>query len=327
MTSVNDDIGIVAIGRNEGDRLKRCLTSLAKFSGAVVYADSGSTDDSVAYARSAGVHVVELDKAKPFSAARARNEGFAALTALNTDPKFIMFIDGDCELVDGFVDAAVAKFGEDETIAIVTGRCRERFPDATIYNRLCDMEWNGPVGDIDACGGIFLIRSPVMKRIGGFNDTLIAGEEPELCSRVREREGRIVRIAHDMCFHDADMRRFSQWWRRAIRAGNSYAQVNELHPGAYAAERRRAWLWGLFIPGAALLSAPFNGGLSLLLLALYGVSFCKTSFDLVRNGAQLDHALVHAAFLTISKFPNLIGMLSFKRKRASGKPIHIIEYK
>jgi hypothetical protein len=46
--------GLSVIGRNEGDRLKSCLQSLVPACDRVVYVDSGSTDDSVTFARSLG---------------------------------------------------------------------------------------------------------------------------------------------------------------------------------------------------------------------------------------------------------------------------------
>jgi hypothetical protein len=52
--------GVVAIGRNEGERLKCCLQSAAGV-GTLVYVDSGSDDGSVAWARARGIDVVELD--------------------------------------------------------------------------------------------------------------------------------------------------------------------------------------------------------------------------------------------------------------------------
>ena len=77
--SVTPELGVVVIGRNEGQRLARCLQSQAERTDSVVYVDSGSTDGSVALAQSLGVQVLALDPRTPFTAARARNEGFAAL--------------------------------------------------------------------------------------------------------------------------------------------------------------------------------------------------------------------------------------------------------
>src|SRR5689334_4384058 len=75
-------IGVVAIGRNEGERLRVCLESALRASPDVVYVDSGSTDGSVAMAKQLGVHVVELDLTIPFTAARARNAGFEKLVQI-----------------------------------------------------------------------------------------------------------------------------------------------------------------------------------------------------------------------------------------------------
>ena len=98
MTDRSDpQFGIVVIGRNEGERLKRCLQSLPK-SAPVVYVDSGSTDGSDLWAREFGAELVRLDPATPFTAARARNAGFRRLTEITPHTSFVQFVDGDCEL-------------------------------------------------------------------------------------------------------------------------------------------------------------------------------------------------------------------------------------
>ncbi len=324
---MNQSVGIVAIGRNEGERLKRCLASLKAAVDQIVYVDSGSTDGSVAHAKQQGILVAELEADMPFTAARARNAGFAALTSRWPEVSFVMFIDGDCELADGFPEAAAGALNADSNIGAVTGRCRERFPDATIYNRLCDMEWAGPVGEITACGGIFVVRADGFRKIGGFNENVIAAEDDDFCIRLRKTGVRIIRIDRDMCFHDADIRRFGQWWRRSVRAGHAFAQVGELHPGYFQSERRRAWFWGVALPLAAVLAAPFTYGLSLALLLLYPASLVRTRARLIRNGAAPDHASLGATFLTLSKFPNLAGILDYKRKKLSGRAPGIVEYK
>ncbi|MEO1136328.1 MAG: glycosyltransferase [Pseudomonadota bacterium] len=320
-------VGFVAIGRNEGERFKRCLASLQRAGDRIVYVDSGSRDDSISFARENGAAVVSLDPHEPFTAARARNEGFALLMEQWPDTNYVMFIDGDCELIDGFVAAALAAVENDDGITAVTGRCRERNPDTTIYNRLCDLEWDGPLGDIAACGGIFLVKASGFRAAGGFNPAVIAAEDDDFCIRLRKTGARVHRIDHDMCLHDADMRHFGQWWRRMVRAGHAYAQLGELHPGYFSAERRRAWGWGFILPAAALLGAPFTQGITLALLLLYPMSLVRTRAGLVGNGAAPAHATLGAVFLTLSKFPNLLGMLRYRWKRASGEPVKIVEYK
>ena len=205
-------IGAVVIGRNEGARLRRCLDSLvasrASFA-EIVYVDSNSDDGSVTLARSLCVEVVALDVTTPFTAARARNAGFKRLVERAPDVEVVQFIDGDCELLPAFVGAAIDALA-DESVAAVAGRLRERDVQASIYNRLCDVEWDGPVGDVDFVGGIAAYRASAFRGVDGFDPRLIAGEEPELCLRLRRRGHRIVRISDDMALHDAAMVRFSQ---------------------------------------------------------------------------------------------------------------------
>ncbi|WDI32099.1 glycosyltransferase family 2 protein [Hyphococcus flavus] len=327
MNEPSSHVGIVAIGRNEGDRFKRCLLSLKQESERIVYVDSGSTDDSVKFARNNGAHVVVLDKDKAFTAARARNAGFAALQEQWPDTENVFFIDGDCELVVGFVEAAISQLMSDRAIGVVTGRCRERRPDATIYNRLCEIEWRGPVGDIKACGGIFVTRAHAFQTVDGFRENIIAAEDDDFCIRIRSAGLRIVRIDQDMCLHDADIRKFGQWWRRMERAGHAFAQLGELHDGYFRSERLRSLGWGGVLPAVSLLSTPFTNGLSLFLLLLYPLSLARTRTGLIKRGVAPAHATLGAFFLTLAKVPNFIGMLKYKWKKRTASSIGIVEYK
>ena len=167
-------IGVVAIGRNEGERLRACLESARRDCEALVYVDSGSTDDSVEIARSLGAQVVDLDLSIPFTAARARNAGFERLCREWPDVTYVQFVDGDCELEAGWIAKAEQTL-DSEDWAVVCGRRRERYREATIYNRLCDMEWDTPVGPAAACGGDAMMRVDVFRQVGGFSEDLIAG--------------------------------------------------------------------------------------------------------------------------------------------------------
>jgi len=176
---ISDSVGVVIIGRNEGERLVRCLSSIDFSEYSVVYVDSGSTDGSIGAARGRGAVVVNLDLTRPFTAGRARNEGFAALRALRPQLQYVQFIDGDCELVDGWMRAALSFMEQRKDVAVVCGRRRERSPDASVYNRLCDIEWNTPIGEASRCGGDSLMRVDAFAAAGGFQPTLMAGEQVE----------------------------------------------------------------------------------------------------------------------------------------------------
>ena len=315
-------IGAVAIGRNEGARLRRCLASLQGRAARIVYVDSGSTDNSPEVAAAAGAQIVALDLARPFTAARARNEGFERLMGLGT-PQYVQFIDGDCELQPGWLEAAVAFLDSRPDVAAVCGRRRERHPEQSVYNRLIDREWDTPVGEAAACGGDVLIRAEAFRAAGGFDPRLIAGEEPELCVRLRTAGWRIWRLDAEMTLHDAAITRFGQWWRRARRAGHAYAEGAAMHGAAperhRVAQTRRALIWGLALPVAVLVLAPLAPPLALFLALAWPVQVAR----LTRRSGDLSEAL----FLTLGKIPEAIGVLDYHLGRLSGRRRGLIEYK
>ncbi len=324
-------IGVVAIGRNEGERLRRCLESVVKQAAAVVYVDSGSTDDSVALARSLGVQTVELDLSIPFTAARARNAGFARLQEVCPQVEFVQFVDGDCEVVAGWLERARQELEARPEVAVVCGRRRERFPDASPYNHLCDMEWDTPIGEAEACGGDALMRVGPLKEVGGYRDALIAGEEPEMCLRLREKGWKIVRLDAEMTLHDAAMTRFGQWWKRNVRAGHAFAEVSWLHRRSplriWARETRSNWLWGLLLPLVALVPAYWTWGLSALLLLGYPVLAWKIYRGRRRRGEASKDAARYARFCVLGKFAQVVGQIRYHRHRLLGRQSTIIEHK
>lgn len=321
-------IGVVVIGRNEGVRLKRCLASLVGAAQLVVYVDSGSTDASVRMARELGVEVVELDMTMPFTAARARNEGFARLQQLQPTIAYVQFVDGDCEVVSGWLAKAQAFLHEHPAVAVVCGRRRERFPQGSIYNLLCDLEWDTPVGEAKACGGDALMRAGAFASVSGFRPELIAGEEPELCVRLRAAGWKIWRLAEEMTLHDAAMTRFGQWWQRTLRAGHAFAEGAFLHGAAperhWLRESRRAWLWGLGIPLAVVLAGPIFGWPALLLLLVYPLQIVRLA---VRGARSPRENWLQALFLVLGKFPEMLGQVKFLWRRLGAGKSTLIEYK
>lgn len=323
-------IGLVAIGRNEGQHLLRCLLSAQGSVAVIVYVDSGSTDDSVSLARSHGVDVVELDLSTPFTAARSRNTGFAHLLEADDQIEFVQFVDGDCEVVSGWIECAQRELDAQPNVAVVCGRRRERYPDLSIYNRLCDIEWDTPVGETKACGGDAMMRVEAFQQVGGFNPTLIAGEEPELCVRLRQKGWKILRLDAEMTLHDAQMTSFSQWWKRAIRAGHAYAEGAWLHGGEperhWVKESRSIWLWGL-LPLLAFGMAWPTHGESLLLLVGYPI----LSYRIYRHMRQLGlisrDAALYALFCMLGKFSQVQGQIQFHLGKLLGRRSKLVEYK
>lgn len=325
--SIGNAIGVVIIGRNEGDRLLRCIESVIGQAENVVYVDSGSTDNSVANATTLGCDIVELDMTRPFTAGRARNEGFDFLISTNPTLKFVQFIDGDCALDPEWFDHALAKFQDSAKIGVVCGRRRERFPDATPYNALCDMEWDTPIGQANACGGDSLIRTAAFKEVNGFDNSFAAGEEPEMCFRMRQRGWQIWRIDAEMTLHDAAMTQFKQWWRRNMRAGSAYAQSAWTH--GRSAERYNVrdsvsiWLWAAVLPIVTILLMPFTAGFSIVLLGLYPLLGWRIYKWRRSIGDSAEASRLYSFFCVLGKFPQLEGQARFFATRES----KLIEYK
>jgi len=321
-----DDIAIVAIGRNEGDRLRRGLASVSNAGIRLVYVDSGSTDDSIEIAKAAGAQIVELDMSVPFSAARARNAGAERALVLSPKPRYIQFIDGDCAVANGWLETAREYLEGHQDVVLVTGWRAEQDRDASVYNAMCDEEWHQPAGDIEECGGDLMVRAEAHEKIGGYNPVVIAGEDIDYCLRLGTL-GRRVLLPQTMTLHDAAMLSFGQWWRRAVRAGHSYAHINDLHPGRSRRELLRAAAYGAVMPIAAILCLIFLPAGLVLICAAYALSYVKTVAGLRRNGQSLKESLHHSLFLWLSKFPNFIGLTTFYKRKLRCAEMKIIEYK
>lgn len=325
---VCQDVGAVVIGRNEGERLRRCLASLAGEASQLVYVDSGSSDGSVELALSLGAHVIPLDLAQPFTAARARNTGFRHLTQSATPPRYVQFVDGDCEVEAGWITAAQTYLMSHAEAGVVFGRRRERFPETSIYNRLCDLEWDIAPGECASCGGDAMMRVEALQSVGGYREDLIAGEEPELCVRLRQDGRKIVCLAQPMTIHDAAITRFSQWWRRAVRAGYSFAQGEHIHGGPpehhKVVETRRAWIWGAGLPVAIIAGVGFFGPPALLLSLIYPAQVARLY---LKRKKTMQYPFAASLFHVLGRFPEALGQLKFQRDLLTGRTGKLIEYK
>ncbi len=329
MAMTKPDIGVVVIGRNEGERLQRCLRSVVDSGSKVVYVDSGSTDGSTQQAQTMGVDVISLDLSIPFTAARARNVGFEHLTNAYPKLRYIQFVDGDVEVASGWLDQAEKALSCRPQVAIVTGRLRERNRNASVYNRLCDMEWDTPVGALQACGGIFMTRIEAFHQAGGFNPAIIAGEEPELCSRVRDRGWMIWRIPAEMGWHESAIIRFGQWWKRAVRSGHAYAE-GACRGGLRTPDSRQLasfLFWGLALPMIVMTTAWPTGGLSLILLLGYPTLCFRVTRRLHRGGAVWTDAMWYGLFIVIGKLAQAQGSILFAMTRLRRRSTQMIEYK
>ena len=326
-----NDLGVVIIGRNEGERLRCALASVARQGTTVVYVDSNSTDGSVELARAMGADVVKLDMSQPFTMARGRNSGWARLEEINPDLRFVQFVDGDCELITGWLERAYEVLESRPEVAVVCGRRRERSPERSIYNRLADIEWNSPIGEAKYCGGDAMIRVEALRQVGGYNPTLIAGEEPDLCVRLRHHNWIVLRIDAEMTLHDIAMTRLSQWWKRSERGGFAFAQGVAMHGRPperhWVHELRSTILWGLVAPLFILGLAWPTHGASLVLTLAYPLQVFRITRRHGKLGMSASNAWLWGWNCILCRFPNALGVLRYWSSRLSGRHQTLIEYK
>ena len=203
----------------------------------------------------------------------------------------------------------------------ICGRRRERFAQASVYNRLADMEWDTPVGITRACGGDALMLFAAVRAVGGYEASLIAGEEPDLCLRLARAGGEVWRIDAEMTLHDANLLRFGQWWQRMVRAGFAFAEGAARYGAAperhWVTEVRRAIFWGIALPLVVVLAGLLHP-LGWLLALIYPAQVLR----LARRSS-----LAWGFFTVIGKFAEARGVLSYWMNRALRRRRGLIEYK
>ena len=302
MPGLKPTISAVVIGRNEGERLRRCLDSVRAMASLpdgheIIYVDSGSSDSSLQIAAECGAQTIELNAARP-GAASARNAGWRVARA-----EWVLFLDGDTILDPSFPELALESMAE-PSVAAVWGHRRELYPKASIFQRVLDLDWVYAPGYTEFCGGDALFRRAALERVGGFDPTLIAGEEPEMCSRMRAVGYTILHIDAPMTGHDLAITRFSQYWRRLMRAGYAYAQMATQTHGD-----NKVRLWAAESRGNAIRA--------LMLLTLLALAFIAPWFS---NSPWVTFGIALAIFAA------LVLRTASKARWKSNDPVSLLYY-
>ena len=324
---------VVVIGRNEGQRLARCLESIQQIRGVavteVIYVDSDSADGSPELALRYGATVVAIHPERP-TAAIGRNAGWRRAAS-----ELVLFLDGDTVLHPEFPEAACDALLQNPSVAAVWGHRREIHPEASLYNRVLDLDWVYAPGLTEFCGGDVVMRRKALLETGGFDEGLIAGEEPELCRRMRSLGYGILHIDRPMTGHDLQITRWSQYWKRAKRAGHAYAEVSERfrrsEDPAWERDRRRNimrgsfWIFSLVTAiAASLWYGPVPIALWLALLLLLSL---HSAWKARWKGSDPWSLTLYGVHSHLQQVPILAGQLQYGLSKRSGKKQRLIEYK
>jgi len=327
-------VSVVVIGRNEGARLERCLASVAAmestgFSTETIYVDSGSTDDSIAIAHRMDAATVALAAERP-TAAKGRNAGWKVARG-----SIVLFLDGDTVLAPRFVRESLSAFDE-PAVVVVWGHRRELHPQGSLYNRVLDLDWVYAPGDTAFCGGDALFRRDVLEATGGFDESLIAGEEPELCRRILGLGYRILHVDRAMTGHDLGITRFSQYWKRATRAGHAFAEVSERFRQTenpfWLEEARRNRNRALILLGAAAAASVASAWMLspwplVVMAALFLLLVARTAWKARWKSSDGVALALYGVHSHLQQIPIFVGQMQFRVNRGRGRRASLVEYK
>lgn len=170
-------VSVIIIARNEASRIGACIASVLtaterRFPDAqVVVVDSNSQDATATIAATYPVQVFRYRAART-TAAAGRWIGFRQV-----DARYALFLDGDCELVKGWLEIAVDTMEATPTAGVICGARQ----DAHVTTRGVELQNVGC-----RLGGVALYRSTALAQAGSFNPHVIAGEEQELAARIHQ---------------------------------------------------------------------------------------------------------------------------------------------
>lgn len=325
MNEHQPEIGVVIIGINVASYIADCIRSvhLADYPQeriSVIYVDGGSMDDSIGIAKSFDqVTVVELDDPHP-TPGRGRNAGWKALST-----PYIQFMDADTIVHPDWFKRSIDRI-EGQCVA-VCGHRRERYPQKNIFHVLTEMEWHYEMGPCRYFGGEVLLKRTVLEETGGFDENLVAGEDPELSYRIRQNGWEIQRLDLPMTRHDINMRHLRQYIKRAYRSGYAYAEIGlrfmrnteKMWLKELIRVTAKAMLPILLISGGVMVGWAGTGlflGLIVLFRPMFSLPRLKRTY-----GQTWTHTLTYAVHSACVVFPQFFGVLRYLSGKALGRPL------
>ena len=150
---------------------------------------------------------------------------------------------------------------------------------------------------------------------GYFDEGLKAGEEPDLCYRVRQSGGKIVCVDAPMVTHDLGMRSFSQYWQRGVFSGKGYAKVAL----RYWRNSEKLWLRELVVNfseplwwGIVLAMGWYFGGIQsgvALLLVWWSMRAAQIAYAMRARHLGVARSLLYGVHCQLVRLPVAIGQI------------------
>jgi glycosyltransferase involved in cell wall biosynthesis len=197
-------LSVVLISKDQEWNIARLITSVLKetnhlSTSEIVLVDSASKDCTTEIAAQYPIKVLKLHSDQHLSASAGRYVGYN-----HTKGDLVLFLDGDMELCNGWLDRALDIMHSRPDVAVVSGMVinrpitsQEHIEDSALPNR----NSGGDFMEVSHGGGAAMYRRSVLEELGSFNPYLYSDEEPELCLRIRHAGHRILRLSHPIVFH------------------------------------------------------------------------------------------------------------------------------
>jgi len=177
--------------------LPAILTACHKYSKTeLILVDNGSTDGSVEFVREHAGDAARMFLCPGLTVAAMRNAGARASTG-----EFLSFIDVDCEVSPDYYETALRVLHTTDAAATGSRYALPETPHWTesVWDRMHRNLEDGYVSTLN--GGNLFVRASAFWAVDGFRESLVSGEDPDLCTRLREAgfaiyEDHKVRVIH-----------------------------------------------------------------------------------------------------------------------------------
>ncbi len=316
-------ISVIIIGVNVEKHIENCVTSVMKTDYPndkieIIYVDGGSNDNSVKIAKSfTYVKTIELNDHHP-TPGKGRNNGYKAAKS-----ELIQFLDADTVIHPKWFKTAVPYIKNN--IAAVRGKRIEKYPRKNNYHLIGDIEWHISSGQYSdtftegpcrSFGGDVLMLKQILESVDGFDETLIAGEDPDLSYRIRQTGLTIYIINAVMTTHDLNMTSFQQYFKRAYRSGHAYAEIG------YRYIRQKEKLnfkellritLGVIVPTVIILVSCFSGCCAGFIIALIIIFRPLIKLLIMKSKYKLSfgHIFLYGMHLSFAVYPQFLGVLRY----------------
>lgn len=175
-------VSVLIPAYNEEDNILKCLESIHRQTYPndryeIIVMDNGSTDSTYSLALGVGCRVID---AKGLSIGGVRNIG-----ANLSNGEVLAYIDADCVAGNDWLDNGVDILYKNSEVGAVGGKCY--VPDGATWVQRA-WGWKCPEFEMREANilstGSFFVKTNVFIEVGGFNDSLTAGEDTEISRKI-----------------------------------------------------------------------------------------------------------------------------------------------